>query len=503
MKKRSILFLLLSLVLVMALALPAFADEGGGDGGEGGDPPHEHSYGAGTVTKAPNCKETGIMTYTCSCGDTKTETIAVAPDAHNYAMTSDASGHTSACTRCTAVQTSGAHTWDNGTVTPATCVTAGVKQFKCTVCGYAGNSEVIDPTGIHDYGSWTKVDDSTHNRKCKNCPQMDTAASHSWTGKVAVAATCKAEGRKDYTCVCGAVKSEAIAKLTKHTYDHGCDTDCNVCGAVREIKHNISKAWTRNGRHHWHECTICKEKFEDEPHYPGPAATEDQDQICLTCGLLLTPKLGHVHKYQETLSSDESGHWYACEGCKDQKDFEAHTFDNACDPDCSVCGYVTNSAHDFGGSLLSNETEHWGVCTICGQEGSREAHIPGDEATADSPQICIICALELAPATNHEHDTEGGWTYDTVNHRSKCSCGEIMNEGSHIWGEGIQNEDKSTTYFCTQCGAEMLEAAPQAASDFPWGILIAVLIGLAVCCIAAVVALIIVIKNAPGGKFKK
>ncbi len=506
MKKRPFLFLVLSLVLVTALALPVFAEEGG-EGGDGGGTPdipvHEHAYGTGTVTQAPTCTQAGVMTYTCSCGESRTESIAIAPDAHNFVMSGDAEGHRSSCSRCGTVQSSGAHTWDNGTVTPATCVSAGVKQFKCTVCGYAGKSEVIAATGVHDYGSLTKIDDSTHNRKCKNCSQMDTAASHTWSSKIAVAATCKAEGRKDYACVCGAAKSEKIEKLTTHTYDNICDDTCNVCELTREIKHNISNAWSRNSRHHWHECTVCKLKFDDEPHYPGPAATEDQDQLCLVCGLLMTPKKGHVHKYQETFTSNESGHWYACEGCTDQKDMQEHVYDNECDPDCNVCGYMTDYAHYYGDTLLSNEAEHWGVCTICGVEGSREAHIPGEEATADSPQTCIICGLEMAPATNHVHEVQtGSWTYDTQTHRAACSCGEVMQEGPHTWGQGRENEDGSVSSFCTQCGAERLEAAPQADSAFPVWILV-VLGVLLVCTIAAVVALILVIKNAPGGKYKK
>ena len=43
------------------------------------DPPtpqHTHSWGSGTVTKEPTCTESGERTYTCSCGETRTETIS-------------------------------------------------------------------------------------------------------------------------------------------------------------------------------------------------------------------------------------------------------------------------------------------------------------------------------------------------------------------------------------------------------------------------------------------
>lgn len=43
---------------------------------------HDHSWGSGTVTKQPTCTGTGVRTFTCACGETKTETIPAM--AHNY-----------------------------------------------------------------------------------------------------------------------------------------------------------------------------------------------------------------------------------------------------------------------------------------------------------------------------------------------------------------------------------------------------------------------------------
>lgn len=39
--------------------------------------PHVHSWGSGTITKAATCKETGVKTYKCSCGQTKMESIVL------------------------------------------------------------------------------------------------------------------------------------------------------------------------------------------------------------------------------------------------------------------------------------------------------------------------------------------------------------------------------------------------------------------------------------------
>lgn len=56
---------------------------------------HIHSY-TSTITKPATCSATGIRTYTCSCGDSYTETIA--KNASNHVNTSNISATASTCT---------------------------------------------------------------------------------------------------------------------------------------------------------------------------------------------------------------------------------------------------------------------------------------------------------------------------------------------------------------------------------------------------------------------
>lgn len=352
---------------------------------------------------------------------------------------------------------------------------------------------------------------------------------HTWEVIDSKKATCREAGYETRKCtVCGKIKTEAVPK-TDHTYDSACDPDCNVCGETRTVKHTPSSAWSSDGKNHWHTCkacgakvdvtghtanktwsrnagghwhvcTVCGEKVDIADHYPGPAATEDKDQICMTCGYLLTRALGHVHKYEDTLSFDATGHWYACEECDEKKDFEEHVYDNPCDPECNVCGYVTNNAHDYGGTMQYDEECHWGVCTLCGQEGDHLAHVPGDPATEDTPQICTVCGKVLVPPLNHVH--EGEWTWDEETHTQTCSCGLVLEEGPHTWDEGVENPDGTVTYTCTQCGMERLEGEPKAAgAEFPW-ILIVGIVAL-VCALGAGVVLVIMLAKKPAGKYSR
>ena len=68
--------------------------------------PHTHSWDEGTLTKAPTCTEPGEMTFCCSCGQTRTESVAAL--GHNWDAgsvtrepTADADGEmTFTCLRC-------------------------------------------------------------------------------------------------------------------------------------------------------------------------------------------------------------------------------------------------------------------------------------------------------------------------------------------------------------------------------------------------------------------
>lgn len=470
MKKLS--FLLLSLLLMAALVLPASAEEPPA-GGEGGDPPPEppactHEYNAGVVTVSPTCGQAGTKTLTCTkCGNTKTESIPA----------------------------EGSHTWNGGTVSKApTCQAEGVRTLTCTVCnGTRTESIPVDPSA-HSFGAWSAGQAGSHTRTC-GCGASESAA-HSFDVTATVPATCKEEGATAYGCsACGRIEYEILPKLTTHTYSNDCDPDCNVCGFTRDAAHTFSKVWTKKALGHWHACIKCGEPDEIRNHFAGPAATEDKDQICLTCGYLLTPKLGHTHDYETTLTSDETGHWHACTGCEDQKDFEEHIYDNTCDSDCNVCGYVTDTAHTADGDWNSDETGHWRICSACGEFFQYGEHIPGEGTAA---QLCSVCGFALA-ATEETHVHEGGetWLSDENFHWKECSCGEPVEKAAHLWEEnGAQKKA-----FCSVCGAEkaLEESAPQGGISL--GVILMILIGIVL--IAAVVCVLLLFPKKSSGKYSR
>lgn len=107
----------------------------------------------------------------------------------DYQYDSESGKEIRTCTVCLYVDDKAHnHTEDSGTVTTApTCVTKGIKTFKCTVCKAVLRTEEIPATGLH-------TEDS---------------------GTVTTAATCVTKGVKTYKCtVCnGVAKTEEIPEL--------------------------------------------------------------------------------------------------------------------------------------------------------------------------------------------------------------------------------------------------------------------------------------------------
>lgn len=158
------------------------------------------------------------------------------------------------------IPATGAHTWDNGTVTTEpTETTPGVRTFTCAVCSQT-KTEVIPATGAHTFVFTKTVAPSCTEAgydlyTCRDCGATEQrnskpALGHKWdSGTVTAEPTEKDPGTMTYTCtVCGATKTEVIPATGPHTHvwDEGTVTvaptettpgvrtyTCTVCGQTR------------------------------------------------------------------------------------------------------------------------------------------------------------------------------------------------------------------------------------------------------------------------------
>lgn len=160
---------------------------------------HVHSY-VGKVTKAATCKNTGVKTYTCSCGASYTTTLA--KTAHQHTQVKNAqkatclkAGYTgdTYCTDCNTLIQAGtsiaklSHTTAKDAAVAPTCTQIGKTEGShCSVCGTVIKAQ-----------------------------QTVAATGHTWdSGKVTKQATAMESGVLTYTCTkCKVTKTEPIPVL--------------------------------------------------------------------------------------------------------------------------------------------------------------------------------------------------------------------------------------------------------------------------------------------------
>lgn len=341
----------------------------------------------------------------------------------------------------------------------------------------------------HVFGDWT-ADEAAHGRRCTLCGHAESN-SHTWAAEtVTVDPTCGEAGGKCKVCtVCaGVLVTELIAPTGKHSFDNTCDTKCNVCGAERTVEHTFGTGWKYSGKGHWHYCTICGAADTVLDHYPGPAATEEKEQICLTCGMIMMKKKPHAHKWDTQWSSDDADHWYTCTVCKEKDKLAEHTYEDGCDADCGICGYVRTKVHTYGPDWVQTEKTHCNACTVCGEVMSEEEHIADSVGTS-----CSVCGYEMTAAEEpHEHIfIEDTWGFDEHGHWNMCMCGEKDNAEPHTWDDGVK-EGKLLILSCEVCDAEKTEEVPE--SSFSW-LLVAAGGGILICLAGIVICVVMIRRN--------
>ena len=287
----------------------------------------------------------------------------------------------------------------------ATCQTTG----SCAVCGKSG----IEGTHVFENGEYVKTSEEYHEVKCLYCDATDGMENPHFGGT----ATCTAKA------VCEGCR-EAYGDYAQHP--------------------GYSVTWDyKDENGHAHVCTAngCNAYDEIVPHTPGPAATEDDPQVCTVCGYIIEPATGHVaHTPKPEWETDANYHWHECIGCEGQElDKAAHT-PAADDGDCTtailctVCGAVTTEAKTSHSGGTASCTE-LAKCTLCSKEyGSLASHTPAaDDGDCTTAILCTVCgAVTTEAKTSHSGGTA------SCTELAKCAiCSkEYGSLASHTYVEG-------------------------------------------------------------------
>ncbi len=142
-------------------------------------------------------------------------------------------------------------------------------------------------------------------------------------------------------------------------------------------------------------------------------------------GMVITTKYKSVNGYAATCISTGVKAHKVCEGCgkkflngKEVSDVTiaktGHTYDNACDKFCNVCGKEREAQHTWSANWNYVEEGHYKYCTVCGEQTSIIPHeisyeIISDPHSCDKEGLrrkkCDICGLsieETIPAEGHD-----------------------------------------------------------------------------------------------------
>lgn len=195
--------------------------------------PHGHVY-TGKVIAQAKCEETGVKTFSCSCGDSYTQLLpAMGHSWSDWKVTKEESEKESGCKeRSCEVCGKGesleipkvehTHSMTHILKKP-TCTEEGYTTHKCSICPYTYTDSKVAAKG-HSFSEWITVVDPTETaeglakRTCSACSTYETKTLgkkpashvHSYTATETVSADCTKDGYVKRSCSCGDAITEVI-----------------------------------------------------------------------------------------------------------------------------------------------------------------------------------------------------------------------------------------------------------------------------------------------------
>ena len=339
----------------------------------------------------------------------------------------------------------------------ATCNTAGLITYTCSVCGSTKESVTIPALG-HDMEGATMTKEPSCSEeglmtdKCKRCSRTVTetvpALGHDLDVAV-IPATCVEGGFTRSTC-----------KRCNYVSE---DNNIPALGHDKKISNAIPPTCVYEG-YHVYTCARC--------------GIEDREKL---------PALGHEYEY-----TPDGNATCTQDGTKTGKCIRCPKTISEADPgsalDHSFTLYISNN----NATCTKNGTE-WAACDRgCGAKDIREVaesalgheieKIPGVEATCTKTgltegELCKRCnvtvkAQEVVPVKEHDLLEEiitapTCATSGTANYKCKdceyAKTGEVAATGNHAWDDGTETikadcfNDGEMVYKCRTCGTTKTE----------------------------------------------
>ena len=420
------------------------------------------------------------------------------------------------CNSCGATRQVAGHVYDNSL--DATCNECGATRGVVTLLGISGSAcvdsgkkmeLVVNATGdgltyewyFKNKGSATFTKTGTFTDKYYTIDSMN----NSRVGRQVYCVVKDTYGNK--------VQTETFT-LTLHTYDNGCDANCNICDAARQVgDHQSNAPVCKDG-----VCVTCgKDMPATKEHESNTFAC--QDGQCVTCGKTMIRTAMCISNAPDcqngqcitcggptvALTTCHSTATYACEdgvcfscgkpmpsdtgcvsdakyACQDGncihcgKDMPAITgcvsdADYACqDGNCTYCG----KAMAAEATCRSNATAicQDGNCIYCEKVMPAETTCKGVYAYPCQAGHCEYCMTQMAPTAAHGYDNDCDAdcnvcgairevTHDYKNEKSdkdfhwnECDCGAVDSKEPHSYNQHKHND----TEHWNECACGQEEA---------------------------------------------
>ena len=419
---------------------------------------HKHTY-VGEVTKLPEGRQNGVITYTCTgCGETYTKSFS--GWGHHFVKsvkeaTCEEDGLiTWTCKKrgCgltyTEVISASGHAWEEA-VEEATCTENGRKYSVCANCGaesafaavipavdhnfVANGQQIIEPTCTEDGYILTRyICMNDCGESTEKISPLGEAAGHNWEKKIDEA-TCTEAGREYSVCTaCGAESAlSAVIPATGHDYTVEVAPKAATC--------------TEDG-YEYSVCGNCGEESPFQAVIPAYGHTYGENGAC-ECGAIdpETPVEAVCEHPDEKLTKDyqeatctEGGHSVVTCECgvivhEEKWDAKGHTYgeNGAC-----ACG------------AIDPETPVEAVCEHPDEKLTKDYQ----EATCTEGGHSVV-TCECGVIVHEEKWDAKGHTYGE---NGACACGaidpETPTEEIECQHPDAMLKDKSVAPTCTEEG---------------------------------------------------
>ena len=288
---------------------------------------------------------------------------------------------------------------------------ANLDDGDCTTPVTCKHCDYVFVDGHLEHESHEDDNDCTTPVKCRHCNYVLVEAhleheSEEDDNDCTTPVTCKH---------CDYVFAEAHLEHEGHEDDNNCETEvtCKHCKTivVEAKKHNLSSSYTKDVEGHYTHCEneTCEYVTIKENHTSNVKASEENAEVCTTCDYVIAQAIVHTHSNSDSLSYDETHHFYICDGCDEQLEKIEHSYtivkkiDETSHKEICVCGKEQVATHTYGDWVVEknpSETEKGSKTKTCSCGHVIIEDIPATyltnpsvEPTKGLPVGAIICIV--------------------------------------------------------------------------------------------------------------